>query len=567
MVGQDPPYIIHPFPWWVRPTIHDLWEAVYADNKNREDVSLRRRIVTSGLFVCCLLAAWGGVWADSALALEIAGAYPSRLAGLEKTNAQEAKALRLLNDDRRRNGAKGDLVWDPRLSAVAREHSDDMAGHDYFAYVSPRLGTIEYRRHRAGSSVANTHVVIYRIGSVEKLVKNLAVSPYARSLREATHLGLGIHDAGQLKGLYVTFISSEVHSKLEAFPTRPIPGKGYWLKGVLDRGYKNPRIIITLPNGKVVEQDPTANGPRKFKAIVKFDQGKGKYMVEVVAIGPLGPAVLDLMNCYVGVPYPEPAPPPKDSGEPPTDLRKAERDMLVLINKARAAAGLKALDFGNDLAAVARAHSKDMVSNNFFAHISPRRGDLDKRMKRARIVAQYYTENLAANRSLIGAHLGLMNSPGHRKNILDPKVNRVGVGIVLDGKGGIMVTENYAQDFTRYDARDLEKELLAAINKARRAKGYSPVRTSSKLKRIADINSRSMASGSKLNSDRAMASLRSARLPYAVKINLLKSIDPPTTHNLPATLGKKATRVGIGIYQTTDTKGPKEIWTTVLVGE
>jgi len=41
------------------------------------------------------------------------------------------------------------------------------------------------------------------------------------------------------------------------------------------------------------------------------------------------------------------------------------------------------------------------------------------------------------------AHAGLMNSPGHRANILRPQFGRVGIGIMDGGVHGLMVTQNF----------------------------------------------------------------------------------------------------------------------------
>jgi uncharacterized protein YkwD len=52
-------------------------------------------------------------------------------------------------------------------------------------------------------------------------------------------------------------------------------------------------------------------------------------------------------------------------------------------------------------------------------------------------------ENLALARSVQVAHTGLMNSPGHRANILRPQFGRVGIGIMDGGLRGLMVTQNF----------------------------------------------------------------------------------------------------------------------------
>ena len=513
------------------------------------------------------LLLWTAAFAAGALsarALPIAGRYPSRLVVAEKPNQLEAETLARINKARRTRRLNP-LIRDPRLSAVAREHSEDMAAHNYFDYVSPRLGTLDYRRHRAGSSAANARYAIYRNTSVNKLMLQIAKGPDPIHLSPATHVGMGIVRKGLLRDLFVTLILSDIHSTLDPFPTMPQDGKSYRLAATIEKGFSQPRLIITLPDGSVVDRELHLSAMRTVTATVDFDKGRGKYMVEITATGALGPVVLDLMNCYAGVPYPAPqarAP----LGKPPENLRRAEQQMLEMINQERAQAGLKKLRFDERLADVARGHSSDMVRNKFFAHVSPTHGDLAARMKRARLKASSFTENLAANRTLQGAHEGLMNSPGHRKNILDPLVDRVGIGIARNLDETITVTQNFARDFVNFDTTALERAFLDAVNEARGKKYLSRLTTDADLTRIALENSTSMGRKNALSHARATELLRAAKLPYAVQMRVAKSVAPPKTEQIPALLEKKARRVGIAIVQTSR-NGEKPLWITVLVAE
>ncbi len=53
-------------------------------------------------------------------------------------------------------------------------------------------------------------------------------------------------------------------------------------------------------------------------------------------------------------------------------------------------------------------------------------------------------ENLAVAPTISIAHKGLMDSPGHRENILRPQFHRVGIGAARGGRYGIMFTQNFA---------------------------------------------------------------------------------------------------------------------------
>jgi len=120
-----------------------------------------------------------------------------------------------------------------------------------------------------------------------------------------------------------------------------------------------------------------------------------------------------------------------------------EAQMLELVNEERRAAGLKPLAPDPEMTEVARAHSADMFARGYFAHVSPDGLNPFERMTRAGVVFRVAGENLALAPTVRVAHTGLMNSPGHRANILRPAFGRLGIGIMDGGYRGIMVSQEF----------------------------------------------------------------------------------------------------------------------------
>jgi uncharacterized YkwD family protein len=120
-----------------------------------------------------------------------------------------------------------------------------------------------------------------------------------------------------------------------------------------------------------------------------------------------------------------------------------EQQMLELVNKERAEAGLSPLKMDNELVQLARLKSQDMIDKNYFSHTSPTYGDPFEMMKNFGVEYWMAGENLAGNSSLSGAHEALMNSPGHRANILKPEFTHVGIGVVKGGRYGMMITQMF----------------------------------------------------------------------------------------------------------------------------
>ncbi len=121
-----------------------------------------------------------------------------------------------------------------------------------------------------------------------------------------------------------------------------------------------------------------------------------------------------------------------------------EQIMLGLLNGERTQIGLPALKKDQALTSVARAHAKDMFERGYFSHYTPEGSSPFDRMERAGIQFSAAGENLALAPSVQLAHQGLMNSKGHRENILSSDFGKVGIGAIDGGVYGIM----FVQEFT-----------------------------------------------------------------------------------------------------------------------
>lgn len=120
-----------------------------------------------------------------------------------------------------------------------------------------------------------------------------------------------------------------------------------------------------------------------------------------------------------------------------------EARMLAMVNDERAKAGLQPVKADPALAEVARAHSRDMFARGYFSHVNPEGQEPFDRMRQAKLRFLAAGENLALAQTLATAHQGLMNSPGHRANILRPQFGGVGIGVLDGGRHGLMVTQNF----------------------------------------------------------------------------------------------------------------------------
>lgn len=136
-------------------------------------------------------------------------------------------------------------------------------------------------------------------------------------------------------------------------------------------------------------------------------------------------------------------------------LSKLESAMLEMINAERAKAGLNALAWDDNLANVARAHAAEMRDKNYFSHDSPTPGlatHLDRyraagfsspRVIAENIFRSWGTPHQVNLTDIQGGHEALMKSPGHRANILYRDVTRAGIGIAVNSRGDIWITQMF----------------------------------------------------------------------------------------------------------------------------
>lgn len=131
----------------------------------------------------------------------------------------------------------------------------------------------------------------------------------------------------------------------------------------------------------------------------------------------------------------------------PTTDEASERELFLLTNASRLNEKQKPLLPSDKLRDVARAHAKDMLQRGYFSHLSPQGKDVAKRVQEADITVTLVGENLASAPTIEIAHLGLLASSGHKKNIMSSDYNEVGIAVLDAGRYGKMVVEVFAKTY------------------------------------------------------------------------------------------------------------------------
>ncbi|MFA8437301.1 CAP domain-containing protein [Bacillaceae bacterium YX66] len=176
----------------------------------------------------------------------------------------------------------------------------------------------------------------------------------------------------------------------------------------------------------------------------KKQSNKQDYEVKQPAPQPDQPKQEQPAPAPTPAPTPAPAPEkeqPKQEEQVNNGLTAEEQQMLNLVNQERQKQGLQPLKANLELTKVARVKAKDMIDNNYFSHQSPTYGSPFDMMKQFGISYRTAGENLAGNQTVEKAHNALMNSDGHRANILNANYTEVGIGIVAGGPYGKMFVQ------------------------------------------------------------------------------------------------------------------------------
>ena len=332
------------------------------------------------------------------------------------------------------------LTLDGRLADVALAIADSSNG----AQQPPSYPLVRYHAHRAGIAEPTPQVWLASGPDSKALLPALqqALRDATRSTR-LTHVGAGAVRLDH--GVVIAVALSTRAFSLEAPVPRSLPiGAQVALGGELAAGYSAPTLAITDPTGNVSRS--VLGGARSFVRQFVADR-PGETTLELLASGPEGLAVIAVIPLMVGGSVATRAP-ALSTTPVETDARAVAEHLLAAINSERASRKLRPLTSDVRLERVALAHCKDMVEHGFIAHSSKRTGDATLRVQKAGLDALLVLENIGRGYSASELHTGLMESPGHRGNILHPDAREIGLGVVAEREGdrnAFIVTELFTQ--------------------------------------------------------------------------------------------------------------------------
>jgi len=162
-----------------------------------------------------------------------------------------------------------------------------------------------------------------------------------------------------------------------------------------------------------------------------------------------------------------------------------ERKMFDLVNQERTQRGLPALKWSEKLQQSARKHTDNLSAHKQLSHQFSDEPALAGRIAATGFHFSASAENVASATESDDLHRALMASPGHRANILSPKYDSIGIGVVHRGDS-YYATQNFARETEETSSSDAERRMGDAFNRYRKTRGLPAVKilASSRLRGI-----------------------------------------------------------------------------------
>ena len=140
----------------------------------------------------------------------------------------------------------------------------------------------------------------------------------------------------------------------------------------------------------------------------------------------------------------------------------SERQLFDALNHERTTQGLSALRWDAALFKAARQHALRMANLNMLEHQLPNESNLEARLAEAGARFSSIAENIAVGPNPQVIHTGWMNSPGHRKNILNPRLTSVGIAAVR-GPGGLFAVQDFSQLVPELSVEQQEQKVISLL--------------------------------------------------------------------------------------------------------
>lgn len=437
-----------------------------------------------------------------------------------------------------------------------------------------RYTLVEFALQRNGIIEPLPRVLILwgDLDSPEEIVKQLAPR-LGDLLREGATARLGVGAVRRRSDGIGAVVFALQGSGVSTLPIpRAVPAGGtIAIDAVVAPRYRDPEVFVTYQSGDTQRIDVQPGRPGGFVARVPCAGRIGRQQLEIAASDAAGPTVLANFPVWCGAVPPLTATFEPVTGDPQAvTAAQAERELFADVNRDRVAAGLPVLVWDDAVAVVARAHSEEMRRTGAVAHVSPTTGSVADRVRAAHIQTDVTFENIARAYDIAQAHNGLMNSPGHRANLMSRAVNRIGIGVAMGDNGagerdverGMFITQVFTAVRPRIDPAQ------AVVSVRGKLAAVRPVPSSEALDRLAQRYADGLAAGKSMDAAyQAISGQVKALAPRYLRVERLVTVasDLEGVDGAGLLAGAHGDELGLGVAQGPHpTIGDRALWIVVL---
>ena len=136
----------------------------------------------------------------------------------------------------------------------------------------------------------------------------------------------------------------------------------------------------------------------------------------------------------------------------------AAEQLFALANQSRSQAGADPLKWDRALAEAAMRHCQRMAQEGPISHRYGGEADLTERAAAAGAHFALIEENIALGDYASQIHEGWLNSPGHRRNLLNPEVDHVGIA-VIEVRGVLYAVADYSRGVQALSPAQVESKI------------------------------------------------------------------------------------------------------------
>lgn len=343
-----------------------------------------------------------------------------------KLDDNDAFYARLVDEE-----SHGAAVYDPSLARAAREFVYQFSNLG----VDPPSDVRTFLLTASGAIAGDTVFQHLRSNSEAETTLRQAIRAVLQggpSNRNGArlHVGVGeVYQPGASLSRHIGAVATQLGFEVRPLSRSVALGQSWTVRGHLTADWQDLHALVLRPSGELV-QKPVVRRGDDAEVDIDGEDRPGSVEVQILGTGPEGPGKLAQVAVEVGQPLPtqyRAVLPPDETAL--TSADKAAAYGMQLLNADRQNHHVPPLAWDGKLAEIARDHSVDMRDNHFFGHLSPTTGLHPARLEKAGYQALASAENVAHNPSIFESELGLMHSLGHRRNILDPEMTHVGIGV------------------------------------------------------------------------------------------------------------------------------------------